>query len=485
MTQGKIERILAELRQKGHELEWVEVKENNDDPQAIGEYLSALSNAAALHEVETAYLIFGISHADYQPVGTTVRIKDGKKGNENLESWLARLLNPRIDFSVHEATIAGKRIIWLEIQAANSAPVSFSGEKYIRVGDYKKLLSDYPEKERKLWLEISQKSFETIKAVEDLEADEALKLIDYPAFFELLKASLPTNQAQILDKLLQEGVLIRELGNRYSITNFGAILFAKNLKQFANLQRKSIRVIVYKSDDRLNAIKEQEGGKGYAIGFEGLVAYITDQLPQNEEIGLALRREVKIYPTIAIRELVANALIHQDFNIRGSGPMVEIFNSRIEISNPGTSLIDPVRLIDHTPRSRNEKIASFLRRVDICEERGSGIDKTISAIEVHQLPPPKFVAENDGFKAVLYAPKPLRKMASEEKIRACYQHCCLKFIATEFMTNESLRNRFNIGDKNYSIASRIIADTTKAGLIKPFDPKNRSRRIAKYVPFWG
>ena len=198
-----------------------------------------------------------------------------------------------------------------------------------------------------------------------------------------------------------------------------------------------------------------------------------------------MRQEAKLYPPIAIREIVANALIHQDFSIKGTGPMVEIFEDRIEISNPGKPLIELNRFIDHSPRSRNERIASFLRRVNICEERGTGIDKTISAIEMFQLPAPKFVEEDDGFKVILYSPKNLREMTSEDKVRACYQHCCLKYVSNEMMTNESLRSRFKIAEKNYPTASKIISETIATKLIKPFDPNNKSKRIAKYIPFWG
>ena len=100
----------------------------------------------------------------------------------------------------------------------------------------------------------------------------------------------------------------------------------------------------------------------YAVGFEGLVDYISANLPVNEEIGKALRKEIPMYPPIAIREFVANALIHQDFSIGGSSPMMEIFANRMEITNPGKPLIDVFRFIDHTPISRNEKLAS------LCEE---------------------------------------------------------------------------------------------------------------------
>jgi predicted HTH transcriptional regulator len=299
-----------------------------------------------------------------------------------------------------------------------------------------------------------------------------------------MKSSLPSNKDAIIVKLIEEK-LIQPAGTKYNITNLGGILFAKNLGDFENLSRKAVRVIIYKGKNRLETIKEQQGGKGYAIGFEGLINYINEKLPTNEAIGKAFRKEVKMYPEIAVRELVANALIHQDFSLTGTGPMVEIFMDRIEISNPGRPLIDTLRFIDHSPRSRNEKLTYFMRRINICEERGSGIDKVINAVEMYQLPAPNFVAEEDFLRVTLFAPKTLRQMDKDDKLRACYQHCCLKYVSNDFLTNQTLRNRLNVDASNYPMVSRIIADTAKANLIKDYDPENKSRKYAKYIPFWA
>jgi predicted HTH transcriptional regulator len=125
-----------------------------------------------------------------------------------------------------------------------------------------------------------------------------------------------------------------------------------------------------------------------------------------------------------------------------------------------------------------------MRRVNICEERGSGIDKVIGAIELHQLPPPNFQVTTNHTRAVLYAPRKLAKMDADERIRACYQHACLCWVTNRAMTNATLRERFGIADKNYSMASRIIAETVKKGLIRPADPDSKSRKHARYVPFW-
>ena len=241
-----------------------------------------------------------------------------------------------------------------------------------------------------------------------------------------------------------------------------------------------------KKNNRLKTIKEQQIEKGYASGFGGMVKYINDQLPTNEIIEQALRKEVKVYPEIAVRELVANCLIHQDFYEIGTGPMVEIFSDRIEITNPGRPLINTLRFIDFPPQSRNEILASFMRRLNICEERGSGIDKVITSIEMFQLPAPDFIVLENNLKAILYAPKPLTKMDKEDRIRASYQHSCLKYVSgKEKMSNSSLRERFNISDKNYPMAWRIIAETLEAGLIKLADPESKSRKYAFYIPFWA
>jgi ATP-dependent DNA helicase RecG len=212
---------------------------------------------------------------------------------------------------------------------------------------------------------------------------------------------------------------------------------------------------------------------------------INDQLPQNEVMGQALRQTVPMYPPVAVRELVANALLHQDFSVRGAGPMVEIFSDRMEITNPGKPLIDTLRFLDEPPRSRNEAMSGLMRRIGICEERGSGIDRVVGAAEVFQLPPPDFRHVSDNTVAYLFAPQELGQMSREERIRACYQHTCLKYVTNQRMSNESLRSRLGIAKHNYPFASRIIRDTVSAGLIKPIDGPTGSRKLASYVPFWA
>lgn len=483
MTEAELNRLLRELVTLPKETEWVEFKHNNADPEDIGEYLSALANSAVLHQKYQAYLIWGVDNTTHQVVGTNFCPHTARVGNEELENWLARLLSPRIDFRIHEFQYGGKPVVIIKVPPAFYTPVRFRETEFIRVGSYKKKLKDFPEKERNLWLRFQQWSFEKGVAATSVSPEQVTALIDYPAFFELLGQPLPENRSSILDRLIKERVIVKQ-GDEFEISNLGALLFARNLENFEMLARKVLRIIIYKGNNRLETIKEQVVTKGYAIAFEELLRYIDDQLPRNEEIGRALRRNVQMYPPLAIRELVANALIHQDFNLAGTGPMVEIFSDRIEITNPGIPLIDTLRFIDEPPRSRNETLAGLMRRLNICEERGSGIDKVIFQVEMFQLPAPDFQVTSSHTKAILFAARKLAGMDRSDRIRACYQHACLCWVSNQKMTNASLRKRFGIIEKNYAMASRIISETIREGLIKPYDPENTSKKHASYVPFW-
>lgn len=477
-------RAFEEFLLLSRETEWLEFKENNCKPEEIGEYISALSNGASLLEKPFGYLIFGVKDSSLTVTGTDFMPSKEKIGNQELENWLATQLNPRIDFRFFEFIYKEKQIVIISIDATLNTPVEFRGEAYIRVGTYKKKLKEHPEKARKIWNKGNNYRFEKEIAERNLSGDEILKLLDFSSYFELTKQSLPSTSNLILEKLSEEKLII-STGNYFSITKLGAILFAKNIEAFESLSRKAVRVIQYHGINKFRTIKEQIGKKGYANGFEGLLNYIVSILPANEEIVQAFRHENSLYPQLAIRELVANCIIHQDFSINGTSPMIEIYDNRIEITNPGKPLISTLRFIDHSPESRNEILAKFMRRINICEERGSGIDKVIASCELYQLPAPDFTEGDNFTRVILFAPKKLRQMDKKDKLRAAYQHCCLKFITGEYMTNQSLRTRFNIDDKNYPIISRIIDDAKSEKFIKDYDEENKSRKYAKYVPFWS
>lgn len=483
MKEQDLRKLLIDLASKPKESEWVEFKVNNFNPQEVGEYISALSNSACYHKQPFAYLVFGVEDKTHVLAGTNFRPSLEKKGNQELENWLATQLNPRIDFNIFEFTYENKHFVIIKISATRNTPVSFRGESFIRIGSYKKPLDDHPEKERIIWNKENNFTFEKVIAKSSLSEFDVLDLIDYTGYFDLIKFPLPDNRKAILERLEQDKVVVKNL-EVYEITNLGAILFSKDIERFEKLDRKAVRVIIYDGNNKYITQKEQIGKKGYAVGFEELLKYITDQLPSKELIKNGRREIFTFYPPLALRELVANAIIHQDFTVSGAGPMIEIFNNRIEITNPGKPLIDTRRFIDHSPESRNEILARYMRRLNICEERGSGIDKVILECEFNQLPAPDFIVGDNFTRVIMYGNKSIREMDKQDKIRACYLHASIKYVSGEYMTNQSLRERFGIEEHNYSTVSRIIADTIKSELIKDFDPGNKSKKYAKYMPYW-
>jgi ATP-dependent DNA helicase RecG len=476
--------LVRELRALPRETEWVEFKVNNAEPQAIGEYISALANTAALVGKAFAYLVWGVRDEDHAVLGTSFDPQAVRVGNEELESWLLRLLEPKIDFHFFHVVVEGRTVVLLEIQRAARHPVAFQGKEYIRVGSYKKKLKDFPEKERTLWRVFDRTPFEEGIAAERTPAEDVLRLLDYPTYFELLERPLPADHSTVLSTLAEDRLIRRNEAGGWDITNLGAILFARRLTDFRTLSRKAVRVIQYSGTSRVRTLKEQVGTKGYACSFEELIAYINGVLPANEVIGKALRKSVPMYPEPAVRELVANALIHQDFFVTGAGPMVEIFDNRVEITNPGRPLVDTHRFVDTPPRSRNEALASLMRRFRICEERGSGIDKVISQIELFQLPAPSFEVPVESTRVVLLAHRPLAQMSQADRVRSCYLHACLKWVMRDYLTNASLRERFGVEEKNKATISRYIREAVENGMIKPFD-EGASRKLMKYVPYWA
>ncbi len=482
---GDLRALVNRLRALPRESEWVEFKVNNSDPQEIGEYISALANSAALCRQETGFLLWGIRDGDRELVGTSFRADTARRGGEEIQSWLLRLLEPHVDFSFHASEVGGRTVVIMRVDAASRLPVKFKGVEYIRIGSYKKPLSKFPDHQRRLWRILDAYSFEEGTAAADLSEEHVVHMLDYPAFFTFHKQPLPESRSAIMEALETAGLIRHTVENQWQITNGGALLWARDLDAFPKLARKAARVVLYEGSSRVKTQKEQTGRRGYAAGFSGLVGYIMDQLPNSEVIQRGgLRLDDSQFPELVVRELIANALIHQDLTITGTGPMIEIFNDRIEITNPGVPLTDPLRFIDLPPRSRNEFLGAAMRRIGVAEERGSGWDKIAFEIELHQLPPASVLVTADQTRVTVLAPQPLTKLDKPGRVLAVYQHACLRYVSNQHTNNASVRERFGISERNKAQASRIIREAIDAGLVVPYDPAAGPRAI-RYVPFWA
>ena len=328
---------------------------------------------------------------------------------------------------------------------------------------------------RPCWLEEPSKT--------GLSSQDVIDLLDTHAYFELHTLPYPTEQAGVIDRLLNDR-LIDHQNERYSIRRMSALLLAKRLEDFPDMARKAPRVVIYTGTSKRETRLDRTRDKGYAVDFQDLVNFVMSQLPQNEIVEAAIRKEVKLVPESAIRELVANALIHQDFTIGGTSMVVEIYADRVEISNPGEPIVPVERFIDGY-QSRNEDLARIMRRLGICEEKSSGIDRVVLDAEVYQLPAPDFRVVHQRTVATIHGPRNFEQMDRGERLRACYQHCALKYVMSEQMSNQSLRERFGLPKGKATIISQVISAAVAEKLIKPARQLGASRRFARYLPFWA
>lgn len=479
-----LDRLVNELRKLPSELQWVEFKHNNYDPKMIGQDISALANSAVMYEKDRAYMLWGIDDTTHEIVGTDYDLQSLKKGNQELESWLRTMLSPNADFEFHSVQMNDKNVGVLIIYRAVNQPVTFEKTDYIRVGSYTKKLNEQPALQTQLWDKIRNSIFEERYARQDLELKDALYLLDYSIYFDINGIPHPSDIAGVSHYMQEERVIVKQDNGLYAITNLGAVLFAKRLSDFSRISRKAIRVAQYRGNNRAEMLKEDVWNKGYVIGFEELIKFIEALIPSQEVIIGALREKQFAYPLISVREAVANALIHQDFSVTGAGPVVEIFEKRIEITNPGTPLVDVWRIIDNPPKSRNEKLAELMRRLRMCEELGTGWDKIVINAELYQLPAPRIDLYKDSTRVTLFSEIPFSSISPEEKLWACYLHACIKQVQGEQLTNSSLRNRFGLKDSSAGSVSRLIKEAVEKQFIKPLDPATAPRYM-RYIPIWA
>lgn len=392
-------------------------------------------------------------------------------------------LSQAIDIDYAVLDYDGHPILFVYVPEQREKPIYMRGkdyhDAYCRVNGQTRRMSELQVRNQ---IASSQGlSYEERIAKRDISKNDLLLLLNYRKFFELLDKDMPKSTDSIVSRMSEYG-LCSGNGERWNITNLGAILFANNLNDFKELAPRKVIVRKYVGTNNRDLLIEQIGQYGYAVGFEGLVDFIMRYV-STESIDVK-REAVSEYPRIAIREFVANALVHQDFSISGINITIEIFSNRIIITNPGAPLNDVNRLIDLPPNSRNEKLAEQMFLLGFCERRGSGIDRAIAAIEEMHLPAPRIAKEESCTRVSLFPHKELNDMTKQEKIEACYQHACLLNEDGKVMNNQSVRERFNLKKTQSAIASRIIADTQEANLIKVANADIVSKKYMTYVPYY-
>jgi ATP-dependent DNA helicase RecG len=467
ITAAQIDVWRASATETAH-LEFKEAK-NQYDTTKLRRYCVAIANEGG------GYLVLGVADQPPRPVVGSAAFAETQDMAEKLFSWLG--------FRVDVEAVAhphGRVVVFSIPGRPRGTAYHHDGAYLMRSGE--ELVPMSEDQLRKIFAEGGPGWLE-MAAIRDVSAQEVVQLLDTQAFFELLRLPYPTDQTGVLARLKDER-LIEPSAAGFHILRMGAVLLAKNLKDFPDISRKAARVIVYQGESKLNTLSDITGEKGYAVGFSGLVRYVMGKLPQNEVIEDALRKEVKLLPEVVVRELLANALIHQDFEIGGASPVVEVFSNRVEISNPGEPIVPVDRFIDGY-LSRNERLADLMRRFGICEEKSSGIDRVVETAELMQLPAPEFLTSHKRTIVVIHGPRLFRDMSGGDRVRACYQHCVLQYVLRKQMTNQSLRERFGLSDGSSNTVSQIITAAIDQGFIKTDPNAPDSRRYARYIPVWA
>ena len=462
-----------------HEINEIDWKATLSDNSArLAEHLMAFANYP-----NGGSLVFGVQNDGAVTGVTAHEISE----TINMLTNLGRdALEPPLALDHTAVSFRGATVLLVRIPEQGVKPVHRRGksieETWVRSGGTTRKASR--QELGALMLNSKTPRWEELRASPLLSIDEVKHLLDLETVAKLLQRPLPEQDVDLTHWLVDEGLTVLD-GSGHFITHFGAIATARKLDDFPSLERKRIRVIRYRGTNKVETIEELPGQRGYAVAFEELIAHLKRVLPHSEVIAQSLRTEVSMYPEIALRELIANALIHQDFRITGAGPMVEIYDDRIEVTNPGMLLPGkkPDRLIGTTPESRNEKLASSFRRFRICEERGTGFQKIVTAIELFGMPPLVVSPQENAFRITLGAPRKFTDMGSAERIEACYQHAVLQYLSSQTLTNTTLRERFKLHEKNRNQITNLIGDAVEMGRIKRKDA-GAGKKFAEYVPYW-
>lgn len=471
ITLDTLKQWLAAPAESEH-LEFKEAK-NQFDTTKLLRYCVALANEGGGH------LVMGVSDPLPRHVVGTAAFGSLDHLND-IKGRIVEKLRIRVD-TVELAHPDGRVLVFVVPPRPTGQPLDYDGAYLMRVGG--DLLPMTPDQLRRIFAE-GQPDWFAQPAKQNASPDEVVALLDTQSFFELMGLPYPAARAGVVERLAGSG-LIEHTATGWTISNLAAILLAKRLDAFSPaLARKAPRVVIYEGTDKTKTREDKPGNRGYAVGFESLVDFVHSAAPQNRSLEQVVREEVKMFPKQAVRELIANALVHQDFLVTGAAVMVEMYADRLEVSNPGIPPIKVERFIDEY-RSRNERLADLMRRLGLCEEKGSGIDKVIKAAEQYQLPAPDFRVGEFRTTAVLFAYQDFATMRKADRIRACYQHCCLMYVTNQRMSNQSVRDRFGLPESRTATVSLVIGAAKDANLIKPDESETTSTRYARYLPYWA
>lgn len=461
----------------------LEFKVDNQDPDMIGRDISALSNSALLEGMEGSFMIWGVEDKTHSVVGTEFYPYSAKKGGENLINWLTGNLS-NVEFFFKDVQMDYKHVVILVVYPAAFFAATFQNNAYVREGSYTKPVLKLPEIQKKLWSLLDTRNHEMVSVSSDLTPDQVLSSLDVESFLTKTQQKRPSDNIAMMNLLVKNKLVSRQIDGNYSILLQGALLFAKDLTEYDLLMNKTVRIVKYTGKGKSEIQRQLECKKGYAVQFEELLRYVSILTPSYEKIIDGIMTTVNAYPPEAIREVIINAMMHQDLTDIRRNITIEIFDDRIVVTNPGKLMVDRLRIVDWMPEPRNRHIAMLMRSMKMCEALGTGWDRIVQTCESMCLPAPDLDSESTFTRVALFNIKPFSVMSRQEKVWATYLHACRKHQDGESISNSSLRERFGLDPDSVTAVSRVLNWTCEENLIKQCDEES-SKRARTYIPFWA
>ena len=441
----------------------------------VVEYVAAIANKKG------GYLLLGVTDEVPRRVSNCQSFPTPHNLNQ-LKNEIKNRTN--LNVPIFELQHPDGRVLVLEIPSRPTGGLIRTGRKGRILTRSGESLVDMDDEEMRTILNETASDWLTDFATDYVPALKILELLEFETLFRLLNQPVPESPEAICTRLVSLR-LLDEYKGTFAITNLGALVAARSLTAISPEFASTLpRLIVYKGTNNRNYKSDVEFDRGYAVGFEDLVqgSYLAASPSDPEE--QILRTQFNPYPIQSFRELIANALVHQDFSVKGAQVMIEIYDDRVEFSNPGAPLIETDRFIDGA-LSRNDVLVRLMRLLRVCEERGSGVDKVVSSAEGGNLPAPDFRSDEVRTKVILFGQRSFAEMSQEDRVRACYQHCCLLYLDSKTLSNQSLRTRFALSANDRATVTTIISEAVAAELIKPAPNSGSSTRFARYIPYWA
>ena len=319
-----------------------------------------------------------------------------------------------------------------------------------------------------------------------LSSSEVLRLLNTEAFLRLSRTEIGNNTEDQLGYLESRGV-VKKSGSTYEIPLFSAYLLARNLSDFNQLARKCVRIVSYGDNDNLSPVScDIEFTEGIVEAFASVFKEVVRLIPRHEKIDSESGRRLVEFsiPQAVIREVLSNAFTHQDLFSEGDGVVIEIFKNRVEITNSGRPVLDPLHFLDGGPSIKNEKIFAEMKNLGLVDGQGYGWRKIVKELESRCLPVPEIKVREKSITVTLWFEKPLKLLSLAQKNWTVYLHTVLRYLLNEPANNASLRQRLNLPESKSSTVSKLFRQAAEGGLVKPFD-KQSSNKTKKYVPAWS